>query len=387
MTTGKQVFLINKRFGRLTVISRAQSIHGGITVPRYWGAWNCLCDCGNNKIVKTVDLNKGSVQSCGCIVSDGYSSLSPGQKFARLTLISYKNSKWFCICDCGESVEVSSTNLGQGGTKSCGCLKAEVSSKNAHNLINNRRQNEPQIASARRVWQGYCQRDKNCNVTIEDFLSLTQENCFYCGIYPNTKYNYFMTTSSNSSNKAKAEGMFIYNGLDRVDSSKYHTIDNIVTCCYDCNRAKSDYSTEDFLSWIPKLKITNFTSIIIPNIVFPKQPLATSIKCIFYGYKKDTDLTVEEFYSISQMNCFYCDSSPSNFFDRGKGDKKASAKTKKTGSFYYNGLDRIDCSLTHIKNNIVPCCYHCNFAKSKLTFHEFQSWIKRVQSFQQEKNK
>jgi hypothetical protein len=94
-------------------------------------------------------------------------------------------------------------------------------------------------------------------------------------------------------------------------------------------------------------------------------------------------MSVEEFYAISQMECYYCGNTPNNFFDRGKSDKKASDKTKLNGNFYYNGLDRIDRSLPHNKDNVVPCCYWCNFAKSKLALSEFQDWIRRVQEFQQ----
>lgn len=31
-----------------------------------------------------------------------------------------------CLCACGNTVEVSRSNLTSGNTKSCGCLKAEV---------------------------------------------------------------------------------------------------------------------------------------------------------------------------------------------------------------------------------------------------------------------
>lgn len=380
MSTQKKIE-VGMKFGKLTIISKAENILAGKTIKRFYGAWNCQCDCGNIKIVKTNDLNRGSVSSCGCLYDKYGRSLKPGQKINRLTTISYKKGKWFCLCECGNSVEVPTDKLNNGNTKSCGCLKSEIASKNATNLIEGRRKNEPRIASARRVWQSYCLRDKECTVTIEEFLIISQQNCFYCNISPNNKFNHFSTLSSRSSEKAQNEGLFIYNGMDRINSSKYHTIDNIVPCCYDCNRAKNDRSVGDFLLWISKLKISP-PLITIKNIKFPDQPLSASIKSIFYGYKKDTDMSVEEFYSICQMNCFYCNNEPNNFFDRGRSDRKAREKTKKAGSFYYNGMDRVDRSLPHNKNNIVPCCYYCNFAKGKLALPEFQAWIQRIQQFQ-----
>ena len=50
-----------------------------------------------------------------------------GQKFGKLTANSYdyNTSKWECTCDCGTQVSVHTTNLSNGRTKSCGCLKVE----------------------------------------------------------------------------------------------------------------------------------------------------------------------------------------------------------------------------------------------------------------------
>ena len=375
--------IIGQTFGKLTAIKKAPNIIGK---NREYGAWECLCSCGNTKIVATYHLNRGSVISCGCLYDECGKSLKLGQKINRLITISYKNGIWLCLCECGNHVEVPTNNLNNGNTKSCGCLKIEVSKAKSDKLIDGRRQFEPRIASARRIWQNtYFYRDKN-TISFDDFLIISQQNCFYCGIRPNTKYNFFAAPSTYSSEKSETEGLFIYNGIDRIDSSLSHTINNVVPCCYDCNRSKNNRTIDEFLLWISQLKIVDFQPLIISNIKFPNQPLSASIKAIFYGYKKDTNMSIEEFYSISQMKCYYCGSNPNNFFDRSKSDKKASEKTMIAGSFYYNGLDRIDRSLQHNKDNVVPCCYWCNFAKSKLALSEFQDWIRRVQTFQRNKS-
>lgn len=384
MNPGKN--LINQKFGKLTVISKAPSILGGDTIKRYWGAWNCLCDCGTMKIVKTVDLIRGSVRSCGCLYDEYGKSYVPGQKINRLTTVSYEDGLWTCICECGNEITIPTGALSSGNTKSCGCLKIETSRAKSDKLIEARRKNPPRIASARRVWQGYGYRDKNMTISFDEFLKISQMNCFYCGIEPNTSYNYFSTTSSRGSEKSKQEGMFIYNGMDRIDSSKSHTIDNIVPCCILCNRAKNDRTQDEFLSWINNIKIQTFQPINIVEIHFPNGSLATSVNCVFYNHKNDTDMTVEEYYSLSQMNCFYCNNAPNNTFNRAKNDKKASVKAKETGNYIYNGIDRIDSNQSHNKNNIVPCCYYCNFAKNKLSLSEFHNWIKRIQEYQKQKS-
>ena len=52
--------LTGQRYGRLTVLRRAERIDGKT-------AWVCRCDCGNETIVKTACLRGGDTTSCGCL--------------------------------------------------------------------------------------------------------------------------------------------------------------------------------------------------------------------------------------------------------------------------------------------------------------------------------
>lgn len=48
------------------------------------------------------------------------------QRFGRLVAIEYVGEgRWLCRCDCGKSVEVSSSHLRGGATQSCNCLRAD----------------------------------------------------------------------------------------------------------------------------------------------------------------------------------------------------------------------------------------------------------------------
>lgn len=53
------------------------------------------------------------------------------QRFGRLLVIRESNKKnriaWECLCDCGNTIIVTTTGLRNKGTKSCGCLRAETS--------------------------------------------------------------------------------------------------------------------------------------------------------------------------------------------------------------------------------------------------------------------
>lgn len=59
-----------------------------------------------------------------------------GQKFERLTVLervpNYRNRvAWRCICECGNETIVTSLDICSGNTKSCGCLQRERSSEAA----------------------------------------------------------------------------------------------------------------------------------------------------------------------------------------------------------------------------------------------------------------
>lgn len=58
--------LVGQKFGRLTVVSRAENDKYGKTM------WNCICDCGKvkEKPVIAYQLKSGKTKSCGCKKSE-----------------------------------------------------------------------------------------------------------------------------------------------------------------------------------------------------------------------------------------------------------------------------------------------------------------------------
>ena len=49
-----------------------------------------------------------------------------GKQFGKLTVIEYDgNSSWLCECECGNKTTVTTSNLKNGKTKSCGCLRGK----------------------------------------------------------------------------------------------------------------------------------------------------------------------------------------------------------------------------------------------------------------------
>ena len=56
----KKLDLTGQRFGMLTVLTEAGRDTGGRVL------WECLCDCGKKNIVRSSNLVKRRVTSCGC---------------------------------------------------------------------------------------------------------------------------------------------------------------------------------------------------------------------------------------------------------------------------------------------------------------------------------
>lgn len=84
-----------------------------------------------------------------------------GQRFLRLVAVSYVgDSRWECLCDCGNSVTVIGNSLRKGFTKSCGCLSSEMAAdrlfKHGHARAKN---NSPEY----RAWAAARERCTNPN--------------------------------------------------------------------------------------------------------------------------------------------------------------------------------------------------------------------------------
>ncbi len=61
-----RVSLAGLKFTRLRVL-HAMPDSKGSGKGRYRSQWMCVCDCGENRIVKTEGLKSGKIKSCGCL--------------------------------------------------------------------------------------------------------------------------------------------------------------------------------------------------------------------------------------------------------------------------------------------------------------------------------
>lgn len=128
----KRLDLTGKQYGDLQVVKYSGKSKTGISM------WECICSCGNTKIVAGSDLKRGHTKSCGCLRNaEDYT----GRKYGMLNVISRKgssenrNATWLCKCECGNTKIVTSNALKFGYVKSCGCLNEnDLLGKKFHRL-------------------------------------------------------------------------------------------------------------------------------------------------------------------------------------------------------------------------------------------------------------
>lgn len=182
-----------------------------------------------------------------------------GLKYGRLTVICHKgkNGKnvhlWECVCDCGNKKVVSSNNLSSNKSKSCGCLKTEFLKKkgNQYGLYEDREH------AILKVQYSHLKRRNNkidsntkC-ITFEKFYTLSKSKCHYCGLeHSKTLLD---RTNETKGTKLLSDTIVCVNGIDRVDSSKGYVEDNVVPCCKYCNTAKNTMNDSEFREWIKKI--------------------------------------------------------------------------------------------------------------------------------------
>ncbi len=244
---------IGKKFGRLTVLRIT-----GKDKNRHL-IYECLCNCGEIKEILGANVRYGKTTSCGCYQKERiknsrhtlrketkerilkerqlYYTTIIGKKFGRLTIINIskdgKKEISECKCDCGKTMKTLLTNIINGHSKSCGCLRIY--------------RHPERDVGLRKLYYRYKYRSKlyhkeQFKISLNKFKELTSKNCFYCGRPPETS----SMSKSNYSN-------YVYNGLDRIVSSRGYTEDNVITACGICNKMKLNHSFEEFKNQIKKI--------------------------------------------------------------------------------------------------------------------------------------
>lgn len=185
-----------------------------------------------------------------------------GQVFDQLTVLEQALSgkkhgtQWKCYCKCGNYRIARGSHLVDGVTKNCGDSKKhprKMTLKFRKHLSQIKRL-APGRAGRNAVLGVYKttarRRSLKWNLTDAQFDILVTGDCFYCGDGPSSTFSF-----KNRKQLLGTHSDFKYNGIDRIDSNLDYIMDNAVTCCKTCNRAKSDLPVEEFYTWIKRLTV------------------------------------------------------------------------------------------------------------------------------------
>ena len=130
--------------------------------------------------------------------------------------------KWKCICKCGRTAYMSTSNLYRGKTNTCvGCYSA-------HN----------QLKPYEALYNLLCRASKGrteVTLTYKQYLKFVGLNCHYCDA------QVLWVPHINAKKGVRGSA---YN-LDRKDNSLGYSKDNCVVCCGPCNQTKSNRFTYD----------------------------------------------------------------------------------------------------------------------------------------------
>lgn len=233
----KQNDLTGKVFGEWTVLRRDSE---------KTSCWECRCSCGVEKSIYISVLTSGRSQRCrSCHYKRGYSKDMTGYRCGMLTVVrpgSYRKGArgakafhWVCRCDCGNEVEVRLDNLCDTSrkNKTCGCGRSGKNSSIWKGCGDLSGEKWNQIIKAARS------RDLKVTVTIEEVWELYQRQDGKCAL---TGWDLIIYKRGGSASRATTAS------LDRIDSSKGYTLDNIQWVHKWANIAKMALPQEDFIN-------------------------------------------------------------------------------------------------------------------------------------------
>ncbi len=178
------------------------------------------------------------------------------KKFDKLLVISYKGYKevgrnkikkklYKVLCDCGIIKLVVRENLTCGTTRSCGCVR--------HQKLMDRH-NEKRLPNGLSLWKYFFNHHNKSNakvrdilteLSLEDFISICSQDCYYCGKAPTIK------------GCKNLHGTIPINGIDRIDNNIGYIKSNSRPCCEYCNRMKLDRTEEQFLNQVKAIYYNN----------------------------------------------------------------------------------------------------------------------------------
>ena len=220
------------RLGKLVIVKQINKKFKN--QQRYY---ECICDCGNTTTISTSSFNQKKKKSCGCLKNQEVQipyNLEDyvGKKFYKLLILEnlgtykkqYKKKRWFSyVCDCGKTGEICFSKIGV--SKSCGCEYR----KSTNNL------SQTYVSSIEKRAK---KKGLDFDIDREFLLDLFGKQNKKCALTGMT----LQFTSRARVHDATAS-------LDRIDSSRGYTKDNVQWLHKTVNFMKQKLTNEEFVDW------------------------------------------------------------------------------------------------------------------------------------------
>lgn len=161
-----------------------------------------------------------------------------GQKYGRLTVVEFDRLQkhktyWKCVCDCGLTVIATGNALRSGNTKSCGCLRREMTAERGKA---NTKHGEGHDKKTRlyTIWCGMRQRSNNPKHMAYSLYGGK-------GVKLCEGWNDYLAFKEWATTHGYADNLCI----DRIDPSKGYSPDNCrwITASENTARANKNHTT------------------------------------------------------------------------------------------------------------------------------------------------
>lgn len=179
-----------------------------------------------------------------------------GESYGKLTVIKFVEFRnharwWLCQCDCGNTTELRTSELGGGRYKSCGCMRGKGMQLPKGEAAFNAIFSKYKISAK--------DRERTFELTKEEFKEIINQNCHYCNAEPVEGYTPAVFSSG-----------YLHNGIDRIDNTVGYIKENCVPCCKRCNYIKWNMTQTEFLDHIRKIHeniVKEEQEVVLNNIV------------------------------------------------------------------------------------------------------------------------
>lgn len=213
--------------------------------------WKCRCKCGNEEVKDTSYLNyiqENNEKGCR-VCQQGRRKREQqeieqklvGKQVGTWTIIKYtgrnkyKSRQWLCRCECGsERLFLTSYLTGPGKRKATTCKACELRNMES----NNRTTEEIPMRIWRKIKYTADKRDIAFDITREQALEKFQEQSKACALTKTPLY--FTKLNSRYWRYTNAS-------LDRIDSDKPYTTENVQWVEKRINMMKQKYSQDEFI--------------------------------------------------------------------------------------------------------------------------------------------